>query len=536
MSEGGRRAEPTMATNDGARLWRMLAVAGREAIAEALTEEDFERLHVVGSIERFLVDQVQMGRSIVVTGNAGDGKTHLLRRVKPNLESAGAVVVEDATAEMMGDDPRPVLEKWRKAVEAGQPFCLAANEYPLYQLRLADESAPHLAEVDRQCRHRLDYGEGERSECKGDTVVIDLSLRNPLSAEFFGAMLDRLLNDEGLKAALASPKELAARQNVELLSHPRVRARLQVLADRLVALGHRATVRELWILLARMVFGRGERDTYQCADWYSEALFARDDRFELMDALRAMDPADCSHPTWDAALDARESAVRDGWALRAPVLPPHPTLKWEDFAALKRRFYFEHDKGEEAFELDDADEIEFRRHLDGNGASGPTLVARLVESINAAYCPVRFELRDQHLYLWNGHRFHEQPSRSFVATERVATEQFVTKVPRLPERLDGCFKYRPDHILLTAQKHPGTPRLRIDFPLWQTLRRLERGLPRKLIPERDIHRLDAFLQELGAGPVGTRDSIWSVHIENLELIQVNLSADRSRFERVRRYG
>ena len=533
MSKGER--SPVVA-NDGARLWRTLAVAGREATAEALTKEDFERLHIAGGVERFVVERVRAGGSVVVTGNAGDGKTHLLRRVKRDLESAGAVVVEDATAEMVGDDPQPVLDKWCMAVEAGRPFCLAANEYPLYQLRMSGKSVPHMADIGRQCRHRLAYGEGERSESVGDVVVIDLSLRNPLSAEFFETMLDRLLADDGLKAALARPEEAAARRNVELLSHPRVRERLRALADRLVSLGHRATVRELWILFARMVFGRGERGAYQRADWYSEALFGRDERFELTEALQAVDPADCSHPIWDAALDSRASAVRDGWALGAPVPAPHPTLAWADFAALKRRFYFEHEKGEEAFELADADASEFERLMDGSGGSGRALVASLVESINAAYCPVRFESRDQHLYLWNGHRFHEQPSRSFVAAERVPTEQFVTEVPRLPEWLETCFEYRPDHIALTAHGHPGTPRLRIDFPLWRTLRRLARGLPRKLIPERDIHRLDAFLQELGAGPVGARDSIWSVHLENLELIQVNLSADRSRFERVRRYG
>ena len=130
----------------------------------------------------------------------------------------------------------------------------------------------------------------------------------------------------------------------------------------------------------------------------------------------------------------------------------------------------------------------------------------LVDAINAAYCPRHFDSRDQHLYLWNGHRFHEQPSRSFVAAERVATDDLVTEVPRLPARLEGCFDYRPDHIALTARGLSGTPRLRIDFPLWRTLCRLERGLPRKLIPERDIHRLDAFLQKLGAGTVGERDS------------------------------
>lgn len=322
MSKGEDGPARSADADDGARLWRTLAAAGREATAEALTEDDFERLHVAGGIERFVVEQVRAGGSVVVTGNAGDGKTHLLRRVKRDLDSADAVVVEDATAEMVGDDPRPVLDKWCKAAEAGRPFCLAANEYPLYQLRMSNKSAPHLAEVWQQCRHRLAYGDSERSGRAGDVVVIDLSLRNPLTADFFETMLDRLLADDGLKAALARPEESGARRNVELLSHSRVRTRLRALADRLVARGHRATVRELWILFARMVFGRGEHGAYQRADWYSEALFAQDDRFELTEVLQAVDPANCSHPTWDAALDTRASAVRDGWALRAPVPAP----------------------------------------------------------------------------------------------------------------------------------------------------------------------------------------------------------------------
>ena len=537
MSEGGGRPAKSESAGAGTRLWRTLAAAGREVIAEALTEEDFERLHIESGIERFLGEQVRAGRSVVVTGNAGDGKTHLLRRVKHDLESVGAVVVEDATAEMLGGDPGPILKKWREALEGGQPFCLAANEYPLYQLRMADRSAPHLVEVGRQCQNRLAYGEDEDSGLVGDVVVVDLSLRNPLGGEFFGSMLDRLLDDDGLRAAQRSPAEAVVRGNAERLAHPQVRARLRALANRMVALGHRATVREQWILFARMVFGKGERGDYQRTDWYSEALFEGDDRFDLAEALQAIDPASCSHPVWDAALDARAPEVREGWVLRAPVPAPHPTLEWEDFAALKRRFYFEHEKGGEVFDLDDPDAKDFEDLVQGRMGSGRTLVAKLVDAINAAYCPLSFDSREQHLYLWHAHRFHEQPSRSFVAAERVATDDLVTEVPRLPARLEECFDYRPDHIALTARGISGPPRLRIDFPLWRTLRRLARGLPRKLIPERDIHRLDAFLQKLGrADTVGERDSVWSVHLENLELIQVNLSADRRRFERVRRYG
>ena len=536
MSEGEHGSPRLAGERDGSALWRTLAAAGPKAIAEALTEEDFGRLHIAGSIEQFLSEQVRAGRSIVLTGNAGDGKTHLLRRVRPDLEAAGAIVIEDATALMRGDDPSPILAAWRDAIEGGHPFCIAANEYPLYQLRMADRTAPHLIEVSRQCRHRLAYGEEAADATAGDVLVVDLSLRNPLCAAFFDSLLDKMLADAGLKSVVEGPSEPIARRNIDLLSQARVRERLRLLMDRLVARGYRATVRELWILLARMVFGSQGRGDYERKDWYSEALFARDDRFDLTAALQAVDPASSSHPFWDIALEVRAPEVRQGWALRAPVPPPHPILDWEDFAALKRRFYFEHEKGQEVFDLADPDATDFENLLAGCRGSGRSLLAELVDAINAAYCPVRFESRDQHLYLWSGHRFHEQPSRSFVAAERVATEGFALEVPRLPARLGDCFEYRPDHIALTARAVPGAPRLRIDFALWRTLRRLARGLPRKLIPERDIHRLDAFLEKLGAGTVGKRDTIWSVHLEHLQLIQVNLSSDGRRFEGVRSYA
>ena len=325
--------------DDGSALWRTLAAAGPKATAEALTDQDFGRLHIKSEIESFVSAQVTTGRSIILTGNAGDGKTHLLRRLKPKLETAGAIVIEDATALMRGDETGPILERWREAIAAKRPFCIAANEYPLYQLRMADKEAPHLAEVSRQCRHRLAYGEVSPDEAASDLLVVDLSLRNPLSATFVDSLIDTMLGDERLQQALAGPSEPVARRNVELLSLAVVRERLRALADRLVALGYRATVRELWILVARMVFGRLGRGDFQRGDWYSEALFARDERFDVTTALQAVDPASSSHPVWDGALELRSDTVRRGWALRAPISSPHPTLEWADFAALKRRFY-----------------------------------------------------------------------------------------------------------------------------------------------------------------------------------------------------
>ena len=530
------RAGTAEGLRDGAALWRTLAGAGPQAIAEALSDPDFGRLHVAGPIDRFLIDQVERGRSVVLTGNAGDGKTHLLRRIAPASREARAVVVEDATALMRRDDPGPVIKRWREATAEGRSFLIAANEYPLYQIRKAGAGFAPIDEVSRQCRQRLAYGALTDEEAAERVIVVDLSLRNPLAPDLVDVMLEAMLADRGLTAAAASGAEPVARRNIELLGQPRVRTRLRVLFDRLIAMGERATVRELWITLSRMVFGRLGRGDYQRADWYSEALFTPDIRFDLTCATTAVDPAQSSHPLWDGALESRSLAVRSGWALRAPAVPPHPTLEWSDFAALKRRFYFEHEAGAEAVALADPDVMEFEQLLTGRRAGSRALVGELVDAVNAAYCPVRFDARDQHLYLWNGHRFHEQPSRSFVAADRIAAESLSFEIPRLPSRLENCFDYRPDHVALTATELPGAPRLKVDFPLFQTLRRLSRGLPRKLVPERDVHRVDAFLERLGAAHSGGRDVLWSVHLESLELIQINLGEQGRRFESIRLYA
>lgn len=469
----------------------------------------------------------------MLTGNAGDGKTHLLHHNKLALESAGALLIEDATASMRNGDPAPVLDAWRAAAALGRPVCLAANEYPLYQLRLAGEALSVVREIDRQCRRRLAYGpETPEEQAAERVIVIDLSLRNPLARDFMERALDCLLDDLGNAEGAGRISE----RNRPRLTDPRVRIRLRLLFDRLIALGQRATVRELWILIARLALGTREAVDVQLADWYSELLFTRDTRFPLTEALRAVDPAMVSHPQLDLALEAHDQALRAGWTWGVPPIPPQPELASDVFSALKRAFYFEHERGEEAVALADSDSAEFVGLLTQNRGRRGELTSRLVAAINSAYCPVAFSGREHHLYLWTGHRFHEQPSRSFVAVERIAADDLTIEVPRLPTRVSRAFDYRADHLALVARELPGQPRLILDFALFRTLGRLARGLPRKLVPERDIHRLDAFLERLAISRPETPSRLWSVHLERLEVLEIGVSPDLRRYEQVRVHG
>jgi len=547
------RHKPVSAeVNKVVEFWRSLAFGGPEVCSDVLGVDDLEMLHVAQDLDQFLVDRVRKGYSIILTGNAGDGKTHLLRRLEPELQRFNAVVQYDASAAMDHTKIAPILNEWRKARRSNRAYCLAANEYPLYLLRehgrRKPDDVPVLAEVDRQCRMRLSYGEaatGEKAKTEhGKVLVVDLSLRNPLHSDFAGAMLDRLLKNPALAAYAKSNADLNFTESFRRLSQETVRKRLLGLFDQLRALGHRATVRELWIVMARLFFGGKPNGMAavagRFADWYSERLFDTDHHLSLVENLRRWaDPASVSHPRWDLSLEAAEGTRAEDWLVDRAV----PTLDRRRMAhrdgravfdAIKRRFYFEHRAGEDAFVLQGGFAQEFRDLLHQSIGHRIQVAEQIVEAINLCYCPAASVEHRSKLYLWVGHRYHEQPSRAFVAQAFFHTTDFDVLLPRLPKRLEGAFDYRPDHFTLQLRKGGDRYRLIIDFRLFETLRRVQKGLPRHLLPERDLNRLDSFLTQLHAAEPQRTSEFLIYNQETLTTSRIQLSEDQSQYIRVTR--
>jgi hypothetical protein len=56
------------------QLWRSLASAGHDSCSDGLSDADLDRLHVPSPLEDFLLEKASQGYSLVLTGNAGDGK------------------------------------------------------------------------------------------------------------------------------------------------------------------------------------------------------------------------------------------------------------------------------------------------------------------------------------------------------------------------------------------------------------------------------------------------------------------------------
>jgi hypothetical protein len=538
-TESGRRiadAAKTIGTNgsEGIRFWRQLAQAGPESCADELPTDKLAILHVAQPLDGFLLDHVKSGFSIVLTGNAGDGKTHLLRRLEPELDKLGADIETDATAAMKPDDVSAILRRWKKAHREGKPFCVAANEFPLHLLRIVGKGFAPVEEVERQCEQRLAYSimpeVGESSREK--VLVVDLSLRNPLAPGFAGPLIDKLISQPELKKAAEDEPDGDIAWNLRHLADPTVRKRLLDLMAHLAAAGHRATVRELWIWAARLVFGSGHEDRKPVRSperWYSSRLFETDDRFVLSKLLRRLaDPAAHSHPRWDYRLETGRAT--SGWAVDGTV----SLLRMDgpNFTALKRRFYFEHEFGEEIMALDGSPGNDLLKVLRAKRAPESTFKQFLVEFVNRAYCPELFPEMHTQLYLWIGHRYHEQPSHGHVANQFISLNELELLRPRLPQRLAGAFDYQADHLVL-KYSHGASIRLRVDYPLFVALERLRAGLPRQLLPDRELNRLDAFLEHLRRADVPqTRDFFIHNH-DDRTTAQVTLSPDLNSYHAVK---
>jgi hypothetical protein len=158
---------------------------------------------------------------------------------------------------------------------------------------------------------------------------------------------------------------------------------------------------------------------------------------------------------------------------------------------------------------------------------------QLIFAINKAYCPVPFSVMETRLYLWIGHRYHEQPAHGYVANQSISDAELQLLKPRLPKRLEGAFEYQPDHLILQYSPPNRVPiRLKIDYALYTALERLSNGLPRELLPDRELNRLDYFIEELRRSDV-SRTREFHIH-SNAERIttQIRLSVDRKQYESV----
>jgi hypothetical protein len=487
----------------------------RSCYADRLTPEQLDAIHVRTPLEDFILGAMKAGKDVILTGNPGDGKTHLIMRLLPQLMKLGVEHHTDATAE---ESHEAIVDLWRKARRKKRPFCLAINEWPLFELcrDFGDAFSP-VKEVREQIQHSIVYEDAPPADAS--VIVIDLNHRNVADADVFNKLLETITGERFFPECPSCP----ARQTCDVpkarrgLADERVRVRLFKLLDLVTKRGHHVTMRDLQGFVAYLVTGGRSCEALMAEqDGRPHYSLAFEGESDVFDAIRdTFDPARVTHPAYDEALWTGTLPTA-GWAGgHAPPAPPSaaPGDQLAAMRVMKRRFFFEHADGERLLDLLPKDERAFYDTLNAKDQGEPA-VRRLVRLINRFFDPR--EQDDSMLRVWAWHRYDARWSPTYLSIRSIPIDRLRVEIPRLSPLTARAYAYQPDHAVLGA--HDGdrrVARLVVDLALFRTLHDAQRGLPMALRSAEVLKRLDIFFSDLGRAFRGGRD-IEDVHVKNFE--------------------
>lgn len=471
--------------------------------ADRLSPEELDWIHVDLGLDDYLLEGAKEGRQVVITGNPGDGKTFVIERIRETLVTEhDAVVITDANACSDSD----ILSSWRSCDANGRAFILAINEWPLFELRrLAHaEGFDPVEEAVRQVQSAVYFGSSPAPP-KGRVLVIDLNLRNVLAQRVVTAALDRLTDDRFVSEVTDSDP---ATVNVARLRTDRIKSRLAALLEQASRLGEHTTMRQLMGFLAYVITGGTDSSSRIMSQGDGRFHFANlvfedgiGPLFELV--RRSLDPAVVTHPDIDEEL-WRGTTDPNDWIDPHDVPPAPASCSDEErercFRVAKRRFYFEHARGDDLLRFLPSDETDFDRVLNKGLEGDPQLVREMVLAINRFFEPDCTEDDDQSITLWQSHRYDVRAPTAFVALYSQPADRISAEGPELASWVEAWLTAdmkRLGEFSLTAANTDGDPtRLLIDREVYLTLREAAVGFGHSTWSRSVARRVTRFVDEL----------------------------------------
>jgi energy-coupling factor transporter ATP-binding protein EcfA2 len=458
-----------------------------------MDENLLRAIHVETALDTAIIDTVNNGQNIILTGNPGDGKTHLLRMLAPQLTALRSkpIVILDASA----ITNRDLKKKWQVAITSRRPFCAAINEAVLKKLM---EEYPDFQDVKlawRQVEQAIVYDDDATE--KSPVVVFDLSHRNILSAEVVNKVIERLTNNPALSRCPQCPADgCDFIHNQRLIKTDRFTSRLQQILNRVARRGYHATLHELMGFFSYLLFARRTCEQLIQQSGSRELALAQlpfIGEGRLFDAIRAtFDPASVSHPIWDEVLLNAEGALSDwlpDWTSEANAIEPD---KLERFEQRKRAFYFFHLHGDELLKMATNDEIHFAEFL---GVSQRDALRLVIQRISRLFGD---DSGADTLRIWESHRYNQSSRLILYSASSIKRSDLEAAHPRLRSSMRQAYDLATDHVIIRLKSNKQA-RLRVDYELFEMLEQAQRGIPMLSLDNDLTRRLWQFMEQLNRG-------------------------------------
>src|SRR5260221_6593601 len=163
---------------------------GYAAIAERVERNTLLYMHMRTRLDEELEGWIAQKKDVILTGNPGDGKTHLINILQDKAAIASAYVERDASQR----DTGTILNAWFQKRGEGVPFLLAINHAPLRKLAefaKSYEGLEYLTNILDEIDILVYYNKETQSKLP-NTIIVDLSQREIVDLSIIEAVASKL--------------------------------------------------------------------------------------------------------------------------------------------------------------------------------------------------------------------------------------------------------------------------------------------------------------------------------------------------------
>lgn len=471
---------------------------GKSAFADSISKKKLDSIHISSSLERAVIDNIKEGDDVVLTGNAGDGKTHLIKVLLEKYSKTNSNVVFELDASTLSYDE--LFTNWCNARKEGKQYVIAINAavlFGLYEYAKDKGFRPIEVAFNLMC-NSIVYRDLEA--IKEERVsVYDLSKRNILTKENLKNVISKLTNSEHYQKCDQCPLKASCdvHYSRRLLNSDLFQHRISYVFNRVTMLGYHATLRELQSFVSYLILG----------DRTCEALSktSGENRYSLIELIygeksgkgplfdvvkKAFDPVKVSHPTWDERI-LQGDYEEDSWVKEISI--PNDSIDSSDvdtFSTRKRQFYFFNHDGEALIGIIDDNLAKFHALLDEDEKNQKKELIRKLNYFFIGTCENPSELN-----VWVGHRFDNGGRKVLLSNSSLRIKDLEILKPKIHPLMKEGISYMPNYLLLCRQGHEDVA-LKIDFNLFELLQGTEKGIPVMFVETNRVKKVWRFMDQL----------------------------------------
>lgn len=525
---------PHMPTNDETKMGLQFVrnfYRGSSAYADHIAAELLSMIHLETKLDTAIMDAALSGKDIVLTGNPGDGKTHVIRLLKNKLENTGKPICIELDASTLSNDD--IYLKWKTARESNIPFVIAINAAVLYSVYHKHPDFTPIKDAYFQMSHAVVFHDEVADE--SNLVVFDLSKREVLTADILKKAIENLTDNMHYTECVSCPlnESCDVHKNCNLLNSSLFQERLFVILQRVSMQGCHATVRELQSFIAYLIFGNRSCKAISLttgSNQYNLVNLVFSGKGALFDVIRnAIDPVSISHPTWDERIllnDIPNDSWVDGYEIPAEAIAFD---NYELFKLRKRQFYFFNKNGEALLKIMDDDVTHFQEFLEQDNGK---IIKELVHKLNTFFGAVKAS--NSELQIWTGHRYDNEPRKVLISMGSIKKNGLKIGRPALQKSMQSGIDMTASYIRL-EKKDSAHIFLKIDFDMYMLLKEAERGVPVLFMESDLVKKVWRFVEKLQSFETLDEDETVTVSlldVQNKKKISVAIDREENKYSAI----